>query len=170
MLKNQAKGHWTLEELDWKLLPRGTLDEWDGLTRWFVLEGDSFPDAFLETEALVLVVEGKRTERSTTTKTKWMKKRSQLIRHMDAAWEVAAGRTVLGLLLVEGEEENPLAVPKQWARASDNQLCPDLLDPSLPHRTDEERQAIAAGVLGVATWQRVCHEFSIDWPPVRDSE
>lgn len=37
--------------------------------KWFVLEGESLPDALLETDRLVLVVEGKRTERMTTTKT-----------------------------------------------------------------------------------------------------
>ncbi len=137
--------------------------------QWFVLEGDSFPDACLETDSVVLVVEGKRTERSTTSKTTWMRKRSQLIRHMDATWEIAAGRAVLGLLLVEGEDPDPMLVPEHWSAASDEQLQPDLLIPSLPHRTDEERDAIAGGVLGAATWQAVCHEFSIDWPPVPDA-
>ncbi len=136
--------------------------------KWFVLEGKSFPDAYLEAHRIVLVVEGKRTERSTTTKTKWMGKRSQLIRHMDAAWEVASGRAVFGLLLVEGELPDPLLVPEQWYAASTEQLRHDLLIPSLPHRGAEERQAIADGVLGVATWQRVCREFAIDWPPAPD--
>ena len=120
---------------------------------WFVLEGESCPDAYLETDSIVLVVEGKRTERTTTSKTTFMPKRSQLIRHMDAAWEVADGRRVLGLLLVEGESPDPMLVPEQWSSASDEQLRPALLVPSLPHRTVEERDAIAGSVLGAATWQ-----------------
>jgi hypothetical protein len=35
-LRNSAKANWTLEELSWKLLPPGNIEEWDGLTRWFV--------------------------------------------------------------------------------------------------------------------------------------
>ena len=136
--------------------------------KWFVLEGESYPDAYIETDSIVLVVEGKRTERSTTGKTTFMKKRSQLIRHMDAAWKVADGRRVLGLLLVEGESPDPMLVPERWSSASAEQLRPALLVPSLPHRTVEERDAIAGSVLGAATWQRVCEEFSIDWPPVED--
>ena len=136
--------------------------------RWFVLEGESYPDAYIETDSIVLVVEGKRTERSTTSKTTFMEKRSQLIRHTDAAWEVAGGRRVLGLLLVEGERPDPMQVPGRWSLASDEQLRPDLLVPSLPHRTTEERDIIAGGILGAATWQRVCQEFSIEWPPVED--
>ena len=135
---------------------------------WCVLEGQSFPDAYLETDSVVVVVEGKRTELSTTNKTTFMAKRSQLIRHMDAAWETADGRRVLGLLLVEGESPNPMLVPKRWSTASDEQLEPTSLVCSLPHRTAEERDAIAGGVLGAATWQRLCGEFSIEWPPVED--
>ena len=132
---------------------------------WFVLEAQSRPDAYLETDSLIVVVEGKRTEPSTTNKTKFMPKRSQLIRHMDAALEMADGRRVLGLLLVEGESPNPMLVPERWTTASDEQIH-TLLEPSLPHRTAEERDIIAGGVLGAATWQRICKEFSIEWPPV----
>jgi hypothetical protein len=32
-LRNSAKANWTLEELGWKLQPRGTYEDWDGLTR-----------------------------------------------------------------------------------------------------------------------------------------
>ncbi len=130
---------------------------------WWVFEGPSYPDAFLKTNTLVLVVEGKRKENSNTTNTEWMEKRNQLIRHMDAAWEVAEGRAVLGLLLVEGKVNDPKLVPKKWLQADT-----DLLVPSLPHRSGEVRQKIENGILGVATWQRVCYEFNITWPPVQD--
>ena len=133
--------------------------------RWFVLEGESAPDAVLETDRILLVVEGKRTEFSTTTKTKWMKKRSQLIRHMDAASEVVAGRTVLGLLLVEGQDPDQMTVPTSWAAACAEQISHGLLDPSLPHRSPEQREQLRAGVLGAATWQRVCKTFGLLWPP-----
>jgi len=36
MLSNQAKGHWTIEELGWKLHSAGAVEEWDGLSRWLV--------------------------------------------------------------------------------------------------------------------------------------
>jgi hypothetical protein len=35
-LKNSAKANWTLEELGWQLVPAGQLEQWDGLTKWFV--------------------------------------------------------------------------------------------------------------------------------------
>ena len=36
MLSNDAKRHWTLEELGWRCFPRGSLLQWDGLLSWFV--------------------------------------------------------------------------------------------------------------------------------------
>lgn len=36
MLRNSAKAHWALDELGWKLHGPGSLDEWDGLTSWFL--------------------------------------------------------------------------------------------------------------------------------------
>ena len=36
MLRNNAKGHWRLEELGWHRYPPGSLLEWDGLLGWFM--------------------------------------------------------------------------------------------------------------------------------------
>jgi len=36
MLRNGVKANWTLEELDWKLMPPGDSRQWDGLLKWFV--------------------------------------------------------------------------------------------------------------------------------------
>lgn len=36
MLSNSIKSNWTLEELQWHLLPPGNLADWDGLLGWFI--------------------------------------------------------------------------------------------------------------------------------------
>jgi hypothetical protein len=36
MLRNATKGHWTLEELGWNLLPPGDSAIWDGMLRWYL--------------------------------------------------------------------------------------------------------------------------------------
>lgn len=36
MLRNSAKAQWTLDELGWELHEPGSLNEWDGLTGWFM--------------------------------------------------------------------------------------------------------------------------------------
>lgn len=135
--------------------------------KWYILEGESAPDAFLETNRIILVVEGKRTESSCTTRTKWMPRRSQLLRHMDAATEVAEDRKVFGLLLVEGSAPDSLQPSEYWRREADSQVESELIAKSLPHRSQSERDLLAQNVLGAATWQRICADWKIAWPPDR---
>ncbi len=35
MMNNGVKANFTLEELNWKLYPKGNINEWDGMTGWF---------------------------------------------------------------------------------------------------------------------------------------
>lgn len=84
---------------------------------WFVLEGPTYPDACIETTDAIIIVEGKRTEAAPTTKTTWIDTRHQMLRHLDAAWEIRGNRSVYGLLIVEGEGAGG-AVPKVWQDAA----------------------------------------------------
>ncbi len=36
MLTNSIKSNWTLEQLQWEVLPEGNLQEWDGMIHWFI--------------------------------------------------------------------------------------------------------------------------------------
>lgn len=138
---------------------------------WYVLEGQSQPDACFVTESYILVIEGKRTEREATASTTWMPQRSQMLRHMDAAMEVRDGRKVLGLMITEGRGGAEATAPSEyWLRQGDLQVQADTLNESLPHRSPAERQEIADGFLGVTTWQRVCADLGLPWPPVDDAE
>jgi hypothetical protein len=134
--------------------------------KWYVLEGRSQPDACLETDTMLLVIEGKRTERRATAVTTWMPRRSQMLRHMDAAWEVRGRKRVLGLMLVEGRGGADAITPdSHWSNEANAQALETTLADSLPHRSPLERHQIAEGFLGVATWQRLCSEFALGWPP-----
>ena len=137
--------------------------------QWFILEGDSRPDALLETEQHIICVEGKRTEAACTTETEWMSMRSQLLRHMDAAVDRYPGKRILGLLIVEGEGEmDALQASEHWAAQSAMQHEEAMIRGSLPHRSASERRDIADGVLGVTTWQAVCAATGLDWASLPD--
>lgn len=43
-IRNSAKAQWTLEELGWKLHDPGSLEDWDGLTGWFLAYAEAHPD------------------------------------------------------------------------------------------------------------------------------
>lgn len=45
MARNSAKTNWTLEELGWKLFPRGDMSSWDGLIHWFLEYTRAHPQA-----------------------------------------------------------------------------------------------------------------------------
>ena len=117
---------------------------------WYVLEGKSAPDVFLETTNALIVIEGKRTERKATSQTTWMPKRSQMLRHMDAAWEIRRAKRVLGLMIVEGDGgADAVTASSHWTNEAKQQVFDQTLIDSLPHRTVEERSQIAGGFLGV---------------------
>jgi hypothetical protein len=129
---------------------------------WHILEGPTYPDAFLITPDALIVVEGKRTEAGPTLDTSWMSGRHQMLRHLDAAWEIRGARSVYGILIVEAKKEtDSIAVPPLWETAAADITSPEALASSLPHRGPEEQTGIARSFVGVTTWQAVCHSFRI---------
>lgn len=128
---------------------------------WYVLEGPTYPDLFVETQDALIVIEGKRTEPGATVRTTWMKGRHQMLRHLDAAFEVRARRSVYGVLIVEGDrEQDPTVVPDNW-RDEAARMIGDALETSLPHRGLAEQRLIAESFVGVTTWQAICREFGL---------
>lgn len=132
--------------------------------KWYILEGQSQPDAYLEMDDCIVVVEGKRTEPGSTTHTTFMPGRHQMLRHIDCAWSIANGRPVFGFFAVSGGcGPDDVAVPDSWKSAVSETVAPDALETSLPHRSEEERNRIRSCFLGATTWQAICKEFEFDW-------
>lgn len=137
------------------------MDEWPGRA-WYLLEGLTFPDVLIETPDTLIVIEGKRTERGPTTFSKWLPGRHQIWRHIDAAWEIRGHRRVYGMFIVEGQDDDE--IPAAWVEAVHNARSDAALASSLPHRSQEEREALKACMIGVTTWQRLCTRFKLDRP------
>lgn len=127
---------------------------------WWVLEGRSSPDVWLGTPRAVVVIEGKRTESGPTTKTSFLTGRHQMLRHMDVAYEIAGTRALLGFFIVEGDGAGD--IPEVWRESAKQTLSSEALRGNLPHRPEAGRDAIAAGFLGVTTWQLVCERLGIE--------
>ena len=132
--------------------------------KWYMLEGQSQPDAHLETDDCIVVVEGKRTEPGPTTHTTFVPGRHQMLRHIDCAWSIADGRQVFGFFVVSGGcGPEDVAVPDNWKSAALETVAPQAFEASLPHRSEEERDLIGSCFLGATTWQAICAEFGFDW-------
>lgn len=136
------------------------LESYRGGRVWFVFEGPTSVDAYLETDRLIVLVEGKRQERGPTTYTTWMRVRHQLLRNLDAALD-ASDKPAFAFFIVEGRPPDLKAVPDLWQEFVVKTVSPDALEQSLPHRDGETRERIARSFLGVTTWQAVCAEFGI---------
>jgi hypothetical protein len=130
---------------------------------WYVFEGPTSVDAYLETPGLIVLIEGKRTERGPTTRTTYMPTRHQLLRNLDAGWDIRGERDIVAMFIVEGDE-----VSDDWQSFARATISREALDGSLPHRASKERAAIAEAFLGVTTWQIMCREFGIPFPPEED--
>ena len=116
---------------------------------WWRFEGVSMIDCVLMTDQLVLTIEGKRTEPLSAT-TDWYPKRSQLVRNLEAAKQLAHGRAWASLLVSE------IPVPE----GSDAGLDA-LLPASAPHLDPASRRDLHAHYLGNITWQQACEATGI---------
>jgi len=119
--------------------------------RWWVFEGFTHVDCCLETEKLLLFIEGKRTDHVSKA-TAWYPQRNQLARNLEIAAEYAQGREYALLLIVE---EEPLAKELELA-------------PGLPHLRAEERVDLLRHFLGWITWQAVCEATGIEYDALPD--
>jgi hypothetical protein len=129
---------------------------------WHVLEGPTYPDVTLITRDAIVVIEGKYTERGHTTDTTWMDGRHQMLRHLDAAWEIRGGRAVYGMFIVDAGKGSSTEPPLEREEAAKTTTSEEVLRRSLPHRSQEEAGAIASSFVGVTTWQAVCDGFQIN--------
>lgn len=137
---------------------------------WYVLEGITQPDVYLETLELAVAIEAKRTELGPTTHTRWMPVRHQMLRHLDAAWEVVRPKRLFGFFIVEGMgDASAVEVTEHWLQAMADTVSEDAVVGSLPHRSSEEREQIVKCFLGATTWQAVCKAFGISWAALPDT-
>lgn len=133
--------------------------------QWYALEGQTCPDVYFETESLIIVIEGKRTEHGATKHTSWMPIRHQMLRHIDCAWEIRGNKKVLGFFIVEGDSDSG-GLTDHWISECTDTISHEAICGSLPHRSEGERQRIASCFAGATTWQKVCKEFEIPWDEI----
>lgn len=115
------------------------------LRKWWAFEGFSDIDCCLETDQLVLLIEGKRTE-GLGPSTDWYPKRNQLIRNLEVAESIASGREYAVMVL--SEQDIGL-------------LSEQILAESLPHFGPVDRDRLMCHYLGCITWADVCKTTNI---------
>ena len=129
------------------------LSELDGVgaagsrRRWWAFEGFTEVDCWLETDRLLLFVEGKRTE-PLSHSTDWFQARDQLVRNMEVAGDLAGSRAAAVLLVTE----QPV-----------DELPESVLSASTPHLDDEARDVVRRRYLGQTTWRALSERLDVDF-------
>jgi len=125
----------------------GRLGPEGSLNKWWAFEGFTVADCSLETDEMLLLIEGKRTE-TLSPATSWYPQRNQLVRNLEVAQAQAGSRFWAVLMMAEDD------VPD---------LTSSSLEDSLPHLSVQERQDLNDHYLGAVTWRSVCEATGLDF-------
>ena len=108
--------------------------------QWWAYEGFTSVDCVLETDRLLVFIEGKRTE-AISAATDWYPQRNQIVRNVEAAScaAVKTGKEFGVILCAETHVELPA----------------DAFKDGLPHLSESEEQALQAHYWGCITWRQI---------------
>ncbi len=120
---------------------------------WYIFEGLSSPDIYIETNSHIFVGEAKRTEPILTTKTTWLKHRDQLIRHIDAV--IDTGKIIRSFFIFEKKNFDD----NKFFQIMDRYKDYEYYRKSLPHRTDPEIKKIMDTYIGYIFWEKIQKTF-----------
>jgi hypothetical protein len=118
---------------------------------WWVFEGPTSVDCFLETSDMVLFIEGKRTD-SVADCTDWCPSRNQIARNLEAVQSIAKGKRYGVLLAAEKHID----------------ISPSAIVQGLPHMSEPERRFLGEHYLGCVTWTDLCREAHLTFDVERD--
>lgn len=107
---------------------------------WWAFEGWTSVDCWLETDRVIVFIEGKRTE-PISNATDWFPVRNQVARNLEVAAEVSRDRGKDFAVIVCAEQ------PVSLTRAA--------FDESMPHLDITERENLFCHYLGSITWRQI---------------
>jgi hypothetical protein len=121
--------------------------------KWWAFEGFTSVDCLLETDTLVLFIEGKRNE-PLSKATDWYPARNQLVRNLEVARGVAGARVAAVMLACE----DGLDVDhEQW------------IAEGTPHLGEIERSVLAESYMGQVTWSELCDGLGVAYSDLPDT-
>jgi len=121
--------------------------------KWWAFEGFTEIDCLIETDSLILAVEGKRTEDGPSKSTSWYKNRNQIIRNLEVLQQKAMNKP-FAVILIDDKNDFKLTQKDIYL--------------GLPHMTVEERIDLITHYLGSVTWQKVCEATGINYNELPD--
>lgn len=151
--KKLFSGDYAAKQEALKLLEQVTIPQ----NAWYIFEGYTQPDIYIETKNYIVIGEAKRTERKLTTSTKWLKERDQLIRHIDSV--VECEKKIVSFLIIDRE------VSQQYYKNElTNYTDLEYFRKNLPHRSDNEINEAKKSYIGFTYWDIFKEKYGILFP------
>ena len=125
---------------------------------WYIFEGNTFPDIFIDTSDSIFIGEAKRTENDITTKTIWLNKRDQLVRHIDSLLDQP--KSIYSFYVLEKEEYLKGTYKKRMELYSKK----DYFKENLKHRDDKSIERAFNSFIGFVFWEDISDYFEISFP------
>lgn len=128
--------------------------------KWYIFEGNTFPDIFIETTDSIFIGEAKRTEKDITTKTRWLGQRDQLIRHIDSLLDQP--KMIYSFYILEKEEYSKGSYIERMELYSKK----DYFNINLKHRDDSIIERAVNSFIGFVFWEDIADNFNIHFPDI----
>lgn len=125
---------------------------------WYIFEGNTFPDIFIETSDSIFIGEAKRTENDITTKTIWLNQRDQLVRHIDSLLDQP--KPIYSFYILEKEEYLKGTYIKRMELYSKKYYFKE----NLKHRDDKTIERAFNSFIGFIFWENIADCFEITFP------
>jgi len=127
-------------------------------SKWYIFEGQTSPDIFIETSDCIFICEAKRTENDITTKTTWLNKRDQLVRHIDSLLDQP--KPIISFYILEkeiylkGNYKKSMELYSELAYFKENLL----------HRDKIAVERAFNSFIGFIFWEDISDYFKISFP------
>ncbi len=125
---------------------------------WYIFEGYTHPDIYIETDDSIFVGEAKRTESDITTKTKWLNPRDQFIRHIDSLLDQP--KKIYSFYLLDKDEYLKGVYPDRMKLY----LNSDYIKSNLKHRNEADIERAIESFIGFIFWNDIAECFDIKFP------
>jgi len=130
---------------------------------WYIFEGYTQPDIYIETTDSIFIGEAKRTESDITTSTKWLNQRDQLIRHIDSLLDQS--KNIYSFYILEkGEYEKG-----KYKKSMELYEKPEYFESNLEsHRESNLIMRAFNSYKGYIFWEDIAQIFNINFPDTID--
>lgn len=132
------------------------------LRAWYVFEGYTYPDIYIEGNDYIIICEGKWTEPHLTTKTTYLNRRNdgyrnQMVRHIQGALNSnKKGKNIIAFYIVDEETAKKHGYYSELeSKKKEEDKFREQVKKETVKISDDEKEKIVSSYYGMITWQDI---------------